>query len=43
MVVYESPWMTDELKLLRETAHGFFVREGLPNVTRWEHRRRGPG
>lgn len=36
---YESPWMTDELKLLRETARGFFVREGLPNVARWEQQK----
>ena len=31
----ESPWMTDELRLLRQTAHDFFVREALPHAERW--------
>jgi acyl-CoA dehydrogenase len=30
-----SPWMTDELTLLRETAREFFRRESIPHHDRW--------
>ncbi|WP_185993474.1 acyl-CoA dehydrogenase family protein [Rhodococcus sp. KBS0724] len=36
MTDHVSPWMTDELKLLRDTARQFFLREGMPHVARWE-------
>jgi acyl-CoA dehydrogenase len=32
-----SPWMTDELALLRETAREFFRRESIPHHDRWAH------
>jgi acyl-CoA dehydrogenase len=32
---YRSPWMTDELALLRETAREFFRRESIPHHDRW--------
>jgi acyl-CoA dehydrogenase len=35
----ESPWMTDELRLLQKTTHEFLVREALPNAARWDEQR----
>ena len=32
---HRSPWMTDELSLLRETAREFFRRESVPHHERW--------
>ena len=32
---HRSPWMTDELSLLRETAREFFKRESVPHHERW--------
>jgi acyl-CoA dehydrogenase len=32
---HRSPWMTDELALLRETAREFFRRESVPHHERW--------
>jgi long-chain-acyl-CoA dehydrogenase len=32
---YRSPWMNDELALLRETAREFFRRESVPHQARW--------
>jgi acyl-CoA dehydrogenase len=32
---HRSPWMTDELALLRETASEFFRRESVPHHERW--------
>ena len=33
---YAPPWETPELVLLRETAHEFFTREGMPQRAKWE-------
>lgn len=33
---YTSPWETEELTLLRDTATEFFTREGMPQLERWE-------
>jgi acyl-CoA dehydrogenase len=30
-----SPWMTDELSMLRELARSFFAREAVPHYERW--------
>jgi acyl-CoA dehydrogenase len=32
---YESPWLDDELRILRDAAERFFSREFLPNNQRW--------
>lgn len=32
----DSPWMTDELRLLRRTVRDFLIREALPNAARWD-------
>src|SRR6266571_9396471 len=36
---YVSPWLTDELRLLRDTAVTFFEREALPNMPKWSEQR----
>jgi acyl-CoA dehydrogenase len=35
----ESPWMNDELRLLRQTAGEFFRREAVPHAARWDAQR----
>src|SRR3954454_3005554 len=39
MTGYTSPWETDELALLRDTAREFFTREGMPQLEKWERQR----
>jgi len=34
--LHRSPWMTDELALLRETTREFLRREAVPNRDRWD-------
>ena len=33
---YESPWMNDELRILRDAAEKFFEKEFLPHSARWD-------
>ena len=32
---YESPWMNDELSILRDAAKRFFNKEFVPNKDQW--------
>jgi acyl-CoA dehydrogenase len=32
---YKSPWMTEELELVRDAANKFFMREFVPHTERW--------
>src|SRR5262245_2225740 len=34
-MIVESPWMTDELRMLRSTARAFIQKELVPNQERW--------
>ncbi|MFD3587757.1 acyl-CoA dehydrogenase family protein [Streptomyces sp. NPDC058683] len=36
---YVSPWMTDELKALRDVARQFFEREAAPRMAEWSEQR----
>ena len=37
---HKSPWMTDELSMLRDLARSFFEREAVPNHERWAKQQR---
>ena len=39
MTEYVSPWMTDELKALRDVARQFFEREAAPQMAKWSEQR----
>ncbi|MGW1950952.1 acyl-CoA dehydrogenase family protein [Streptomyces sp. NPDC001940] len=39
MTDYVSPWMTDELKALRDVARQFFEREAAPRMAEWSEQR----
>jgi acyl-CoA dehydrogenase len=39
MTDYASPWMTDELKALRDVARRFFEREAAPQMPKWSEQR----
>ncbi|MFA3842070.1 acyl-CoA dehydrogenase family protein [Streptomyces aureus] len=39
MTDYISPWMTDELKALRDVARQFFEREAAPRMAEWSEQR----
>ncbi len=32
---YRSPWMTEELEILQDAVHKFYVKEFAPHVDRW--------
>ncbi len=33
---YESPWMDEELKIMRDAVQKFLVKEFVPHSERWE-------
>ncbi|MFE4956056.1 acyl-CoA dehydrogenase family protein [Streptomyces sp. NPDC056653] len=39
MTEYVSPWMTDDLKALRDLARRFFEREAAPRMAKWAEQR----
>ena len=39
-MIYESPWMNDELRMFRKTVHRFIQEEFLPHQARWRQQHR---